>query len=171
MSAPQGRHDMVLVDLDWAGPAVDGQVSITTQSLSDISSLDRESHPGMDGFGSNESFAVVSSPDQPDDNSDSDSSASLAASVYNHSIHHGRLYNKQLSSRYPFPSDATEQDREDIRHLLMLQLTGGLLFFAPIGNNPEKIIDIATGTGIWAVQGSPSPSRNYCQCRHPSGRC
>jgi len=29
----------------------------------------------------------------------------------------------------------------------------GKLFYAPVGDNPQKIIDLGTGTGIWAVDG------------------
>lgn len=28
---------------------------------------------------------------------------------------------------------------------------GGKLHLAPIGDNPQKILDIGTGTGIWAI--------------------
>jgi hypothetical protein len=30
----------------------------------------------------------------------------------------------------------------------------GKLFYAEIGDNPQKIIDLGTGTGIWALDGS-----------------
>ena len=34
----------------------------------------------------------------------------------------------------------------------MVRLTmGGKLFFAPIGDKPGRILDIGTGTGIWAI--------------------
>ena len=34
----------------------------------------------------------------------------------------------------------------------MVRLTmNGKLFFAPIGDNPGRILDIGTGTGIWAI--------------------
>lgn len=34
---------------------------------------------------------------------------------------------------------------------MMMELTDGKLFYAPVGENPQKIIDLGTGTGIWAV--------------------
>ena len=27
----------------------------------------------------------------------------------------------------------------------------GRLFYAPIGQSPQRVLDIATGTGIWAI--------------------
>lgn len=56
-------------------------------------------------------------------------------------------------TQYPIPDDDWEQERQDMKHLMMLELTNGELFLAPIGNNPQKILDIGTGTGIWAIDG------------------
>ncbi|KAH7147923.1 S-adenosyl-L-methionine-dependent methyltransferase [Fusarium sp. MPI-SDFR-AT-0072] len=53
--------------------------------------------------------------------------------------------------RYPIPNDDAEQNRDDMKHAMMLELTNGNLFFSPIVKNPQKIIDLATGTGIWAI--------------------
>ena len=30
------------------------------------------------------------------------------------------------------------------------------LFYAPIGDNPQRVLDVGTGTGIWAVYGMPA---------------
>ncbi|KAK0636723.1 hypothetical protein B0T17DRAFT_613411 [Bombardia bombarda] len=35
---------------------------------------------------------------------------------------------------------------------MMLEITNGQLFLAPIGENPSKIINIGTGTEIWAIE-------------------
>jgi methylase of polypeptide subunit release factors len=48
------------------------------------------------------------------------------------------------------PTDEKEQDRLDMHHEIMLQLLGGKLHLAPI-DTPQKILDIGTGTGIWAI--------------------
>ncbi|KAF9869852.1 hypothetical protein CkaCkLH20_12651 [Colletotrichum karsti] len=39
-----------------------------------------------------------------------------------------------------------------MKHAMVLELSDGKLFHAPIGNNPQKIIDLGTGTGIWALE-------------------
>ncbi|KAL8969838.1 MAG: hypothetical protein Q9183_001803 [Haloplaca sp. 2 TL-2023] len=44
-----------------------------------------------------------------------------------------------------------EMDRIDIKHHITKILTGGRLYLAPLGN-PKRILDIGTGTGIWAIE-------------------
>lgn len=39
-----------------------------------------------------------------------------------------------------------------MKHAMVKMLCGGDLFFAPIGKNPQEILDIGTGTGIWAIE-------------------
>ncbi|KAA8906639.1 UMTA methyltransferase family protein [Sphaerosporella brunnea] len=49
------------------------------------------------------------------------------------------------------PTDEKEQDRLDMHHEIILQILEGRLFDAPIGKTPQKILDVGTGTGIWAI--------------------
>jgi ribosomal protein L11 methylase PrmA len=49
------------------------------------------------------------------------------------------------------PNDEEEQDRLDIHHHIALLHLDGELFLAPIGDNPDQILDLGTGTGIWAM--------------------
>jgi ubiquinone/menaquinone biosynthesis C-methylase UbiE len=39
----------------------------------------------------------------------------------------------------------------DLHHEIMLQIMKGDLHKAPIVRNPDRILDVGTGTGIWAV--------------------
>ncbi|KAH6673106.1 S-adenosyl-L-methionine-dependent methyltransferase, partial [Halenospora varia] len=79
----------------------------------------------------------------------------------NHRFENGRRYHKFREGRYPFPNDESEQDREDMKHAMIVNLCGGKLHFAPIGDNPQDIIDLGTGTGIWCVDmGDEYPSAN-----------
>jgi methylase of polypeptide subunit release factors len=44
-----------------------------------------------------------------------------------------------------------EQDRLDMSHHVHLLEIGGKLHLAPIGKGVHRILDIGTGTGIWAI--------------------
>ncbi|KAK1989877.1 methyltransferase domain-containing protein [Colletotrichum falcatum] len=83
---------------------------------------------------------------------DGTDSTTVNSSVYEHSFKNGRRYHKFRHGRYPIPNDETEQNREDMLHAMMLEATDGRLYFAPIGDSPQKIIDLGTGTGIWAIE-------------------
>ncbi|KAH7155378.1 S-adenosyl-L-methionine-dependent methyltransferase [Dactylonectria estremocensis] len=78
-------------------------------------------------------------------------STSVPPDLHAHEFEHGRQYHSYKSGRYPLPNDIGEQDREEIAHALMLQLMDGKLFLSDIGESPQKIIDIGTGTGTWAI--------------------
>jgi hypothetical protein len=80
-------------------------------------------------------------------------STSASSSVYAHTYEHGRRYQHFKNGRYPIPNDDLEQSREDMKHAMLLELTDGVLFYAPVGDNPQLILDIGTGTGIWAIEG------------------
>ncbi|XWW97863.1 hypothetical protein V2A60_005859 [Cordyceps javanica] len=71
---------------------------------------------------------------------------SVSSSVYAHTYERGRRYQSFKNSRYPIPNDDLEQSREDMKHVMLMELTDGKLFFAPTGKNPQKIVDIGTGT-------------------------
>lgn len=65
----------------------------------------------------------------------------------------GRRYHRYRHGRYPIPNDDAEQSREDMLHTMMLEATDGKLYYAPIGDRVQKIIDLGTGTGLWAMDG------------------
>ena len=48
------------------------------------------------------------------------------------------------------PNDESESDRLDMLHELALQVLQRKLYLAPI-KSPQRVIDLATGTGIWAI--------------------
>ncbi len=54
--------------------------------------------------------------------------------------------------RYPLPNDEEEYKRESLRHIMLKEMNHGKLYFAPIGDHPQKIIDIGTGFGEWAIE-------------------
>ncbi|KUI54300.1 hypothetical protein VP1G_01784 [Cytospora mali] len=63
----------------------------------------------------------------------------------------GRTYHNYHDGRYYLPNDPAEQDRLDLQHKLWLVYLDGALCRAPI-MSPKNVLDVATGTGIWAIQ-------------------
>lgn len=91
----------------------------------------------------------------------SNASTSLAPSVRDYNFENKRRYHKYQEGRYLLPNDDLEQEREDMKHALILHLCDGKLHNAPL-KNPQKILDIGTGTGIWAMD-STIPLTKYDQ--------
>jgi hypothetical protein len=81
----------------------------------------------------------------------SEGSMSIEESVRDYAFENGRRYHRFREGRYVFPNDELEQLREDMKHAMIVNLCGGKLHFAPIGEHPQNIIDLGTGTGIWCI--------------------
>jgi hypothetical protein len=78
-------------------------------------------------------------------------STSVTSSVYAHTVENGRRYQHFKNGRYPIPNDDEELNREDMKHAMLMELCDGELFYAPVGENVHKILDVGTGTGEWAT--------------------
>ncbi|OJJ65008.1 hypothetical protein ASPSYDRAFT_54382 [Aspergillus sydowii CBS 593.65] len=82
------------------------------------------------------------------------SSLSFASTVRDYYYENGRRYHAYRYGQYPMPNDEEEQDRLAITHHLFKLLTGGDLYRTPLAQQrpPKRILDIGTGTGIWALE-------------------
>lgn len=86
-------------------------------------------------------------------------STSLSSSVRDYLYENGRRYHRFREGRYNFPNDEPEQDREDMKHACVKMLCQERLHFAPLAEDVHTILDIGTGTGIWAIEmGDQFPS-------------
>ncbi|KAJ5224958.1 S-adenosyl-L-methionine-dependent methyltransferase [Penicillium chermesinum] len=75
---------------------------------------------------------------------------SLTSSIYNYIYENGRTYHSYRSGTYVLPNDEREQDRLDmLHHVFRLALHGNLCHTQLA--KPQKILDVGTGTGIWAI--------------------
>ncbi|KAM4062766.1 methyltransferase [Hirsutella rhossiliensis] len=62
-----------------------------------------------------------------------------------------RTYAAYGKEEYGFPMDDREMDRMDLCHSMYYALLDKKRFSAPINPNPQRILDLGCGTGIWAV--------------------
>ncbi|KAK4494688.1 hypothetical protein PRZ48_014044 [Zasmidium cellare] len=76
---------------------------------------------------------------------------SLSSSVSDFKWVNGRRFHSYREGSYQFPNDEKEQDRLDLFHALFTECLHGKLFLAPV-QDPRRILDIGTGTGIWAME-------------------
>ncbi|KAG9237014.1 S-adenosyl-L-methionine-dependent methyltransferase [Amylocarpus encephaloides] len=83
---------------------------------------------------------------------------SLRSSLYESMIENGRSYHKYKEGQYYLPNDDIEQDRLNLQHHLWTLTLDGRLHLAPVAV-PQRVLDIGTGTGLWALE--------YAE-RHPS---
>ena len=77
--------------------------------------------------------------------------ASLTSSITAYQHEHGRRYHAYQAGRYVLPNDEQEQERMDLQYHAIRLAFADALAFAPIGEKPAAILDVGTGTGIWAV--------------------
>ncbi|KAL2882152.1 hypothetical protein SGCOL_002417 [Colletotrichum sp. CLE4] len=70
------------------------------------------------------------------------SSASVTSSVYRFVEEFGRTYHAYKEGK---------QSRLDLQHAIALRIFNDKLALAPV-TNPHRVLDIGTGTGIWAIE-------------------
>ncbi|EED11451.1 conserved hypothetical protein [Talaromyces stipitatus ATCC 10500] len=80
----------------------------------------------------------------------STTSTSIVSSIQDYEYANGRRYHAYKRGAYLLPNDEAEQDRLDLLHHVFLLALNGHLFISPL-STPQRILDIGTGTGIWAI--------------------
>ncbi|KAE8132431.1 S-adenosyl-L-methionine-dependent methyltransferase [Aspergillus pseudotamarii] len=63
----------------------------------------------------------------------------------------GRVYYERELDRYPWPMDLDARGRQQDMYNIALAHFDGYLFHAPIIEEPQKVLDIGTGIGAWAI--------------------
>jgi SAM-dependent methyltransferase len=86
---------------------------------------------------------------------DSAYTGSVTSSIFNYQYENGRRYHAYREGQYVLPNDDQEQERLDLQHHIWRLLLGGRLHAAPLpkpDTSPVlRILDLGTGTGIWAI--------------------
>jgi len=101
-------------------------------------------------------FQLIEVDDTPDDDSafgsasDSDAYTLSSARILKYEYENGRRYHSFRQGSYVLPNDDIEQERMDLWHHVENLVLGGEPTKAPL-NNPRAILDVGTGTGIWAI--------------------
>ncbi|KAG7131587.1 Secondary metabolism regulator laeA like protein [Verticillium longisporum] len=65
-------------------------------------------------------------------------------------LENGRRYASFLGRRYLLPIDSDEKNRLDFFHAIVRLARGGKLFGMHLPPHP-RVLDLGTGTGIWAI--------------------
>ncbi|KAK4181529.1 S-adenosyl-L-methionine-dependent methyltransferase [Triangularia setosa] len=107
--------------------------------------------------------AIIQADDDESDDTDADSSlgddavsstASISSSIMNYRRENGRTYHAYRDGKYLIPNDEQENERLDFQHHLWYLTLDGRLGWAPPAHPDAKggrVLDVGTGTGIWAI--------------------
>lgn len=83
---------------------------------------------------------------------DTNSLASLESWVVRYRMENGRRFHSFKDGAYLLPNDEPELDRLDMHHHIFTLALDERLFLAPLQSGAvRKILDVGTGTGIWAL--------------------
>ncbi|KAM0553242.1 hypothetical protein ACHAPJ_007531 [Fusarium lateritium] len=81
-------------------------------------------------------------------------SESMRSSILNYRQENGRTYHRYKDGKYNLPNDDIEKQRLDLQHNLFILMLNNRLGLAP-PNDPgakvKRVLDVGTGTGIWAI--------------------
>ncbi|KAL6884241.1 S-adenosyl-L-methionine-dependent methyltransferase [Trichoderma longibrachiatum] len=116
-----------------------------------MSSLNSQGPPGSGGGGDQHGSSEDSTSDYAE-TVDFSEFTSIDTAQMVHRYKNGRRYQGWFDERYGLPNDDTEQAREHLKHRVYSDyLLNGEYFKAPIGDNPQKIVDLGTGAGFWPI--------------------
>ncbi|KAL1839886.1 hypothetical protein VTJ49DRAFT_1021 [Mycothermus thermophilus] len=80
------------------------------------------------------------------------STASLSSSILRYRTILGRTYASEIGQAEAWaPNDDIHTESMDIHHHACTLMLKGQLFLAPIKDDVQKVLDVGTGTGIWAI--------------------
>ncbi|KAF2281277.1 S-adenosyl-L-methionine-dependent methyltransferase [Westerdykella ornata] len=79
-----------------------------------------------------------------------DDTDTLASSIMHYRMENGRQYHAYRDGAYWGPNDEMAKEILDFAHHMYLLTLDRKLHLAPI-KNPQMILDVGTGTGIWAI--------------------
>ncbi|KAI1015819.1 hypothetical protein LB503_013615 [Fusarium chuoi] len=80
-------------------------------------------------------------------------SESLRSSILDYRKENGRTYHRYKDGKYNLPNDDVEKERLGMHNLFILMLDNKLGLAPPNdpNSNAKRVLDVGTGTGIWAI--------------------
>ncbi len=75
----------------------------------------------------------------------------LSSSIFDYRVENGRTYHAFHDGAYWGPNDERANEHLDLAHALFTRTFGGKLFLAPVPKTATEVLDLGTGTGIWAI--------------------
>ncbi|KAH6951915.1 S-adenosyl-L-methionine-dependent methyltransferase [Fusarium avenaceum] len=80
------------------------------------------------------------------------STASMTSSILNYRTIKGRTYHSERgNAEYWASNDAQQNEAMDIIHHFLVLTLEGKLHLSPVKDNVKSVLDVGTGTGIWAI--------------------
>ncbi|KAM6506777.1 hypothetical protein FALCPG4_018606 [Fusarium falciforme] len=84
----------------------------------------------------------------------------VSSSILEYRKIQGRTHRSSNSTDYWTPNDDGHVEAFDVAHEWLTMMLDDKLYKPPIGDNPQRILDIGTGTGIWAMSVTSHRSSN-----------
>lgn len=139
-----------------AGLYAHGQDSaVHLEDAAESSQKDYETQPAGDQLDNAEEEDDITTGFESDSAFDSgsllgDETDTLASSILNHRMENGRQYHAYRDGAYWGPNDELAKEILDFAHHMYLLTLDQKLHLAPV-QNPQEVLDVGTGTGIWAI--------------------
>ncbi|KAF4501994.1 hypothetical protein FAGAP_1785 [Fusarium agapanthi] len=123
----------------------------TEQTPVEPNTAENPAGPAED-FHNPDHWATLNEGDAPGDDAAS-STESISSSILHYHTIHGRAYHSERgNAEYWTPNDEHHNESMDINHHLLSLSLEGKLHLAPLKDDIRKVLDIGTGTGIWAIE-------------------
>ncbi|KAG9242317.1 S-adenosyl-L-methionine-dependent methyltransferase [Calycina marina] len=87
-----------------------------------------------------------------EDCTDGDSSETMSLSTTMYPMENGRRYHALSQGKYMLPNDEAERERLDFQHELFKLTFDGEICLCPGAATAQRVLDVGTGTGIWAIE-------------------